>query len=76
LEIVIDAFVADRGEQCHICNSNLFLLEAFLPIRLMVTLSGIVTRFSVSMRTFATFPCPADFLAAGITFLPAFLEGA
>ena len=28
------------------------------------------------MQTFATFPCPPGFLDAGVTFLPAFLEGA
>jgi hypothetical protein len=33
-QILIDGLVADSGKQCHIANSDLLLLERFLPIRL------------------------------------------
>jgi hypothetical protein len=34
LEILVDALVADSGEQRHIGDPDLLLLEALLPIRL------------------------------------------
>lgn len=32
LKIFIDAFIADGGQQGHIVNSDLLLLEPFLPV--------------------------------------------
>lgn len=41
LQVLVDTFVADCREQCHIVHSNLFLLKPLLPIRLHKRLSEI-----------------------------------
>lgn len=40
LKVLIDTFVTDRRQQGHIGDSNLFLLEAFFPVRLCIALQN------------------------------------
>lgn len=75
LKIIVDAFVADCGQEGHICHSDLLLLEALLPISLHGT-SDRLQREQLPLSTFATFAWPPAFFAAGVTFFPAFFDGA
>jgi len=75
LEIIVHAFVADSGQQCHIRHSNLLLLESFLPISLSSSISE-YRRIIEDGQTLTNFPFPSGFLEAGIAFFPAFFDGA
>ena len=35
LQVVVDSLVCNRSEECHVGYTDLLLLEAFLPVRLI-----------------------------------------
>jgi hypothetical protein len=74
LQILVDTFVTDRGQQGHIRHPNLFLLKPFFPVRLYPDQR--LHSYEREVLTFATLAFAPAFFAAGVTFFPAFLDGA
>ena len=76
LEVLVDALVRDRGQECHIGHADLLLLEALLPIGLVeMKAIGMQANLIMLYRTFATFVAALAPPFLGVAaFFPAFFD--
>lgn len=75
LQILVYTVIADLGQQRHVRDANLLLLEALFPVCLL-EMRRCWRVMSIGCHTLATLVVgPPDFLA-GTTFFPAFFDGA